>query len=277
MEGITNNSINAALNAGAASVQPVTSHGGIPFVVVPNNYGVRDIERLLPTPPRKRCEVTTADADSFIFYMKKHGSYDTAMIYADINNKDGPCFLTGVLNDHGSQAGDPGWRDHLCRFSPKESVEWKRWLGSDKKQFSQDEFAVFLEDNSTDIAIVEGMPTGSDILQMALGFEANSGKRFRSKINLQNGCTQFEFVEDEERDTRVKMQVFERFVLGLPVFDGSISAYSLGARLKYRESEGKVKFWYELIRPDKVFKAALADDLERIREQTGFSVIYGSP
>lgn len=58
------------------------------------------------------------------------------------------------------------------------------------------------------------MPAGADVLQMALGFEANAEKRLRSKINLQSGGgVQFEFVEDEDKDTRTKMQVFERFTL----------------------------------------------------------------
>ena len=73
------------------------------------------------------------------------------------------------------------------------------------------------------------------------------------------------------------MQFFERFTLGLPVFDGSTSAYPLEARLKYREKDGSVKFWYDLIRPDRVFKTAVADELEKINAATGFPVISGKP
>lgn len=156
-------------------------------------------------------------------------------------------------------------------------MEWKRWVGRNKQNFSQTDFATWLEDNLSDIATVSGMPSGADILQMALAFEANAEKRLRSKINLQNGGVQFEFVEDEDKDTRTKMQVFQRFTLGLPVFDGSGSAYPLEARLKYREREGKVTFWYELIRPDRVFKSAVTDELTRIKEATGFPVISGMP
>lgn len=72
MEQTTDN-IQTALAAGAASVQPVTSHGGIPFVAVPDGYKVHDLESLLPVPTRKRAEVTITDTDSFIHYTKKHG------------------------------------------------------------------------------------------------------------------------------------------------------------------------------------------------------------
>jgi uncharacterized protein YfdQ (DUF2303 family) len=112
---------------------------------------------------------------------------------------------------------------------------------------------------------------------MALGFEANADKRLRSKINLQSGGVQFEFVEDETKDTRTRMQVFERFTIGIPVFDGSQSAYPVEARLKYREKDGKVTFWYELIRQDRVFKSAVTDELRRIQEATGFNVVSGMP
>lgn len=122
-----------------------------------------------------------------------------------------------------------------------------------------------------------GFPSGAEILQMALGFEANSDKKFRSKINLQSGGVQFEYVEDETKDTRTKMLVFERFTIGIPVFDGSASAYPVEARLKYREKNGDVTFWYELIRADRVFKSAVADELAAIKEGTGLQVISGTP
>jgi uncharacterized protein YfdQ (DUF2303 family) len=276
MEQPTDN-IQTALNAGAASVQPVTSHGGIPFVAIPDGYKIHDLEELLPSPTRKRASITTTDTDSFIFYTKKHGSLDNCTIYADIDAEASRFNLIGVINDHGSDVDAPQWRDHRCQFQPAQAVEWKRWLSKNKAAFNQSDFATWLEDNLSDIASVAGMPSGADVLQMALGFEATADKRLRSKINLQSGGVQFEYVEDEDKDTRTKMQVFERFTLGLPVFDGSSSAYPLEARLKYREKEGKVTFWYELIRPDRVFKSAVADELARIKGATGFPVISGKP
>lgn len=269
--------LRTALDAGAAMAQPVTDIGCIPYVVIPEGYTLQDLDNLFPTPARKTADVTTTDTDSFIFYMKKHGRAETATIYADIDAEDSRFNLIGVLNDHAGEANGQNWRDHLCLFRPAKSVEWERWLGKNKQHFSQAEFATWLEDNLPDIASVEGMPSGADILQMALGFEANAEKRLRSKINLQNGGVQFEFVEDEEKETRTRMQVFRQFTLGLPVFEGSANAYPLEARLKYREREGRVTFWYELIRHDRVFKSAVSDELSRIKEGTGFPVVSGKP
>lgn len=273
----TINNAKTLLEAGAASAAPIHPEGGVPFVIVPDGYRAKDVESMLPAPVRKRSKVTTTDTPGFIFYTQKHGQDGRTVIYADIDAEKSRFNLVAVLDDHGSPVSDTQWREHRCEFEPAQAVEWARWIGNDKKVFTQAEFATWLEDNLGDIAIVPDMPTGTDILQMALGFEANAEKRLRSKINLQNGGVRFEFVDDEDKETRTSMEVFQRFTLGLPVFDGSNSAYPLVARLKYREKEGKVSFWYELIRADKVFKSAVQDELASIKEATGFPVIAGKP
>lgn len=274
----TINNAKTLLEAGVASAAPnILIEGGIPYVVAPTDYRIKPLEDMLPAPVRKRSKVTTTDTEGFIYYTHKHGKDGNTVIYADIDGESNKFNLVAVLDDHGYKASDAQWREHRCQFEPAQAVEWKRWVGKNKAVFSQAEFAIWLEDNLSDIATVPNMPTGADILQMALGFEANAEKRLRSKINLQNGGVRFEFIEDEDKDTRASMEVFQRFTLGLPVFEGSSSAYPLEARLKYREKEGKVTFWFELIRPDRVFKEAVDDELNRIKDATGFPVIAGKP
>lgn len=275
MEHIDN--VKALLAAGCAGAAPLNLERGPAFAIVPDGYKVTSLESQSEQPARKRGNVITSDTDGFIYYLNKHGDSRRTLVYADIDAEASKFKLIAVIDDHGDHLDDAQWREHRCHFAPDQAVEWKRWIGSDKKVFSQADFATWLEDNLGDIASVPNMPTGADILKMALGFEANAEKRLRSKINLQNGGVQFEFVEDEDRDTRTKMEVFQRFTLGIPVFDGSTNAYPIEARLKYREKDGKVVFWYELIRPDRVFKTAVQDELTRIKDGTGFPVICGQP
>ena len=267
--------VETLMAVGAASVQfRLPAEDGKPYALVPNNYVVRDLENVLPNPIRKRGAIVTTDSPSFIAYLQKHLDVDGSVVYAEIDSEASECTLLAVINDHCSL---PQWRDHTCAFTPKQAVEWGRWLGKDKAKMSQSDFATWLEDNLPDIATVPGMPTGAEILAMALAFEANSDKRLRSKVNLQSGGFTFEFVDKENDATRTTMQVFERFTIGIPVFDGSTSAYPLEARLKYRENAGTVAFWYELIRPDRVFKTAVADEVATIKEQTGLLVVSGIP
>lgn len=276
MDNQTNN-IETAIETGAALSAPRTEHGGVPYITAPDNYSIKSLEQLLLKPVRKRAAVVVTDTPSFIFYVKKHGNKDATVIYAEVNPVESRFKLKAILDDHGTKPESTAWRDHTCTLTPSQTVEWGRWNSQDKTRFNQSDFAAWLEDNLADIASVDGMPTGRDILEMSLAFVATADKRLRSKINLQSGGVQFEFVDDEDKGTRTKMKVFERFTLGLPVFDGSTSAYQVEARLKYREKEGRVVFWYELIRPDRVFKQAVIDEMTAIRDATKFNVISGQP
>ncbi len=253
----------------------IEPENGIPYLVAPNDYAVHSLEHLLPAPTRKHATVNMTTADSFIEYTKKHGSLDECVVYASINSEKSHCILEAVINDNA--ADEAKWRDHRCTFAPVLSVEWRRWIEKDRRTMSQAEFATWLEDNLGDIANVEGMPTGAQILTMALAFEATADKKLKSRINLQSGGVRFEYVEDEDKDTRTSMEVFQRFTLGMPVFDGSSDAYPVEARLKYRDNSGKVSFWYELIRPDRAFKTAVNSSLEQIKAATGFMILQGTP
>lgn len=261
------------LKAGAASIEVRTMGSGIPFVVVPEGYKTADLEDLLHAPVRKRGNVVTTDTASFSDYLNKHSTQFGSVIYAEIDSEKSVCKMVAVLDDNVDDA--PQWKENICRFSPKLSVEWVRWMSKNKTVMNQGDFATWLEDNLPDIATVPGMPSGAEILAMALGFEANSDKRLHSKINLQSGGVQFNFVEDETKDTRTAMKVFERFTVGIPVFDGSTGGYPIEARLKYRQKDNTLNFWYELIRPDRVFKTAVAEELSIIKENTGLLVISG--
>ena len=252
------------------------ANDGVPYIVLPDGYKTVDLEKLLPSPVRKRGTVTVNDTRSFNDYVLRHGTEQGCVIYADLNAEESRLKMVAVLNDHRRDESDADWQDHRCVFSPKQSVEWKRWLLKDKSIMSQSDFATWLEDNLGDIESAEGMPTGAMMLQMALMFEANSEKRLRSKINLQTGGVRFEFVDDADKDTRTSMEVFQRFTIGVPVFEGSGSRYPVEARLKYREKEGKVNFWYELIRPDLVFKTAALEEVGIVGAATGFLIINGT-
>jgi len=268
------NDMLAILTAGMMPQVPPHGGGSIPYVVVPQGYAVKDLESMLPIPTRIRANVVVTDSNSFITYCTRHKN-EASSVYALIDQENKTLTVQAILDDNAAQY--PSWRSHVCLFKPALSVEWCRWSNSNGKAMSQGDFAAYLEDNLADVANVDGMPTGAQMLELALKFEATSDKRIKSRINLQSGGTRFEYVDDEDKDTRISMEVFNRFTLGLPVFDGSSSAYLVEARLKYRERDGKVNFWYELIRPDKVFKAAVTEELGAIRAGTGMPVLHGNP
>ena len=263
------------LAAGAALVDAIPAYcDDTPFAIIPEGYELRNLESMLSAPPRKRGTTVVYDADSFIAYVSDHQTEDTRL-YARIviGNDASSMTAIAVINDHGKEAA--AWQDFRCSLEPSNSFEWTTWSSHNRKEFTQGEFASFLEDHMQDVVSVEGSPSGADILQMALNLEINADRKLSSKINLQSGGWQLEFVEDENKDTRARMRVFERFSIGIPVFEGGRTAYPVGARLKYRVKDGKVIFWFELIRPDLVYREAAKDQLEHIAAGVGLQWING--
>ncbi|MGS0976165.1 DUF2303 family protein [Burkholderia glumae] len=238
----------------------------------------RDDSKLLPAPLRKVARVRVRDVDSFIDYLKRHGSLTDCTIWCQADYVQGKISFTGILNDHGEDENAPAWRDHRALFSPEFSEEWRRWSGLNKKQMNQTEFASFIEDNLKDIACPDGsgLPSGGAMLEMALSFEATQDMRFKSAIRLSNGGVNLSFVQDDDAQTLQKMSVFERFAIGVPVFWNG-DAYQIDARLRYRVRDGKLVFWFELIRADKVLEAAATTIITTIKENTGNPFFFGDP
>ena len=246
-----------------------------PYAFVPDGYMRESLEALLPKPVRKIAAVTLDDSASFIDYTNKHGLRDTCVIYSKSDYVKQSATLTAVINDHGTLDESTAWRDHTATFSPIKTVEWTRWNGKSGSAMDQLSFATWIEDNLQDIASVEGMPSGTDMLKMALEFEANHDKRFKQKINTTNGGVRLEYIDDETTDTRKQMAVFDRFAIGVRVFLNG-PAYQVQARLRYKQNSDKVSFWFELIRPDRVFESALNDEIAKIKEETGFVILMGA-
>lgn len=254
-------------------------NGNIKRVALPPGWTLQerdDDKKLLANPRRKLAHVRLHDADSFVDYTKRHGSMNDCTIWCKADYKAGRVAFLAILNDHGEDEAKAAWRDHCAHFTPEFSEEWMRWIGQNKKQFNQADFAAFIEDNLKDIAATENSPTGAQMLEMALTFEANQDMRFKSAIRLQNGGVQMSFVQDDDAQTLQKMSVFDRFSLGFPVFWNG-DAYRVDARLRYRVRDGKLSFWFELIRQDKVLEAATQTLIAQIREKTGNPFFFGEP
>jgi uncharacterized protein YfdQ (DUF2303 family) len=239
-----------------------------------------DHEALLATPRRKIANVVLTDADSFIDYNQRHGSINHATLWCEADFLRGKLGFTAILNDHGAADTDQHWRDHKASYVPEKSVEWTTWIGKNNgsNAMGQMDFATFLEENLKDItATDDGMPSGSAMLQMAIDFEAKQDMRFKSAVRLQSGGVRMEYIADEDKNTVESMKVFERFQIAIPIFRDDTSRYPLTARLRYRQRDGKLAFWYELIRPDLVMEHSARALVENIRTRTGRPFFFGRP
>jgi len=248
---------------------------GRPHAFVPQGYALQDLGKLLPRPQRASGSVALHDTASFNSYVNRMKAGADPLIYCTADFATGAVRFTAVFNEHGDSTL-AGWRDARAVYQIRASEEWKRWNGHNAKPLGQVEFATFLEDNLRDITVVEGFPTGPQMLEMALQMEVNQDARFKSSIRLQSGGTELAYVDQEDDATLKKMRVFERFAIGVPPFFNG-QPYQVTARLRYRAKEGRVSFWYELVRPDLVVQDAARAEISAIGAATGVAVVMGEP
>lgn len=258
---------------------PAAGGGSVTHFAVPSTFSLTSVddERLLENPRRTSATAKLADARSFLDYVNFHNqlSDQPTTVWCAFDPVGNALAFEAVFDEHGP--GTAGWREHRAVFTPAISQEWKTWaLKHNGKEMQQVAFAEFLESNEKDIA-GDGVkfPTSIEMMSMAVAFEANADKRFKSKVRLQSGGVAMEYVNTDDEATVERMKLFERFQLGLPVFwevrqpDEPVPAWPVEARLKYRVQQGSLFFWYSLIRPDIVHERAALAMIERIREGLG--------
>jgi len=236
---------------------------------------VQDNEKMLPQPRRKSGTINLHDAASFSAYLQRHKIDGQTSIYVVCDYVRGIVHFNAIIDDHEGKPDGQKWREFRATFAPTFSVEWQKWTNASGKRFTQAEFAHFIEDQLGDIAQVDGMPTGAELLEMALSFEAKQDFRFKSAIRLQSGGVQMNLVQDDDEQTISKMKMFDRLTIGVPVFFGG-SAYRIDARLRYRVKEGVLTFWYELVRPDRVLEYATNELIGNIKTETQLPIYFGS-
>lgn len=258
-----------AMSLAAAAAQELE---GTYHLVIPDGHKHLDItaaiEKAGDAPRRKAGTVQLSEIGSFNTFVADQGESGNVYIYADPDART----LTAVLNDHVHSDETAGWRDFRAVFKAELSREFDTWLRNNKKVMEQEEFAIFLEDNIADV--VE--PSGETLLQVALTLQAKTEVNFSSQRRLDNGQVQFAYTENiDARAVGGSIEIPREFAIGARLFKNG-EGYKVRARLKYRLSVGKVKFWYELDRAENVIEDAFQAYVNQAREN-GFTVLFGKP
>jgi uncharacterized protein YfdQ (DUF2303 family) len=259
----------AAIAAGAALGDPrtpVVDEKAGTFAVVPKDYCIKSLEEFLPRPLRIRESVLLYDTDSFIGYVNSFRLPGLSRVFFNSEQEQ----FVAVLDYHETET--PGWCGHTATFRPRRSVEFETWMGANRKQMSQVDFARYLEENMPDV--VE--PNSAELLQVALTFEAKKTVDFSSGVRLNNGQIQFQF-DEVVRGTSQKgtIEIPEQFVLGIPIHMNG-PAYRIPVRLRWRLQEAKLIFWYEIVRPHRFIEHALKEIRERVAKETAVPLLAGS-
>lgn len=266
------------LDAGKAlvKVQKNPHQHGRDFIVLGGPLGDRTEYLERPeAPPRAVGTVNVADAASFIIATNRYLRTENTVLYASLH----PAAFVAVLNDHRGAGILEGanWRDHRVAFTLAQSKECLAWHGKQKNAFTQESFAMWIEDQLPDFRD----PSGARMLEIALNFKVNRKVALKSAINLSDGTTQLEYAEtntDGGLGPAKKLAMPEAFTIEIPVWSGlEQKKYAFAARLRYRVDGPSLAISYELIRSHRVIEQAFADVLAEIKKGIkGVPVIFGS-
>lgn len=263
----SNCNIQTAAQLGAALAVANTANSGgnssTPYVVIPDGYSVKDVNHLFAQPSRAKGAIEYRDAPSFCRAVNLLKGPATRLY----GNRLAPSFYA-VFND--TAPGAPGWRDHTASYACPQSVEWKLWTGSNKKQMTQEVFAQFIEDNAPDCVT----PDAATMIEIARTLEAKKKVNFASGVRLSNGQNELTYEEEiTGTSSKGKIPLPEIFTIGIAVLEGG-PKYAVNARLRYRIADkGALTIWYDLERPHKVLEDAAKEvwaDIENATEE----VIY---
>lgn len=280
-----------AIAAGMQISDPTTLVEGhaLAFVLPPGAKVEQvDIEKYLPRPTRKRGNYVFTDARSFVAFVNREKTPETIILA----NRENPAFKA-VFNGNEPQVmpdgthvelAMPGWSDYSAGYACPYSPEWNIWKGANGKKMSQAEFALFMEDNFTDVVqpaatfdpYYFNWPDGNTMLQVSRGLEAKSDVNFGSAVRLDNGQVQFRY--EETISGNVQGGIFEvpqKFAVGIPVFAGT-SPWQIVARLRYRIERGGLIMWFDFERLFKITERAFDEAKAEIISGTSVPVFLGS-
>jgi uncharacterized protein YfdQ (DUF2303 family) len=254
------------LDAGKAIAlpRPNPNKDGPAYAIVPQGCTLQYLEPSPQFPDRRRGTVRVRDVTSFLTYLNEMIDGPAACIYGSV----APPRFIAVLNDH--QKHVPGFRDFRVDFNVPHSIEWQTWIEGNRKKMGQLAFAEFVENNLPDIT----SPTGAEMLEIILNFEASKSGAFKSYQRTQDGSVDLVWVDQNAGKDGGQIRVPPIIKLQIPVFE-KMPAVSVEARIKFRVSDGALLIWYELVRPHKVVEESLNEIWAMVEEK--HVVINGSP
>lgn len=260
--------LGTAVKLGQQTATPNTSEK-IHFAVVPNDCKLVSLEdyQFGQFPIRKRTRLNVFDTNSLVsYFMLFHD--DNSRIFGDPVQKS----VTAVLDYHMAGEGSARFLDHRVTLTCRLSEEWTTWSGSNSKAMEQSAFAVFIEDNVSDIT----SPSGAAMLEVSRSLRASMACDFSSDIKLSNGQVQFRYQENiQGRVGSGEIEVPDQFAISIPIFFGEPSR-TVQARLRWRvNADKKLTFWYSLVKAKTMVDEAFATVLEAISKGTGESVLLG--
>jgi uncharacterized protein YfdQ (DUF2303 family) len=254
-------------------------------IIDPKKY----LDQYLQAPERRKGTARVSTLDSFVALVIRYKDKNSAVF---CNPAQGSPSLTAILNynPEGSESS-PRFGDHRVLYQFPLSEEWLAWKLNNGKWLKVIEFAEFMEDRVLDVIdpgqigdainatlkALDCSPAGpSQMMALSKGIKVKVDRSVTNVINLNSGECQVNFEESHRAGAENQVVAPGAFVIGVPVFYNG-SFFQIAVRLRYRVTEGEIKWKYDLHRPDQIFDFALNESCELAKSQTDCPLFVGSP
>lgn len=150
------------------------------------------------------------------------------------------------------------------------SEEFTRWNAMEGKLHAQADFALFLEENASDIY----RPEPAIMLELARDLEGVTGQSFKSRTRLSDGSHGFKF--ETENKIVSEVQAPEEFDLSIPVYHGE-EPEILTAKFRWRPSAQALMMGFVWHRVEYMRRARFTQIAAQVAEDTGLPWVAGRP
>ena len=276
-------------------VNCIEHKGEVPYAVVPKGMEIKSLQPLvnefLSKPKFREGTVKLDRLGSFCAIVNRFKCEDTALFAkGKILDNDIEASLLAVFDYYpeGKENTLTGRCQHKALYNFPISKEFSFWLSNNSKVLSQGEFAELLEDRINDLVVavtdeattfVALNPKFADpieILELSRDLEIYSNEQCKQKVKLASGETELKFTSEHVDGSGKPITIPDFFMINIPIFEMG-DYQSIPVRLRYRLSQGSVKWFFELYRIDQVFDEAFHEACDEAVSTTELPLFIGSP
>ena len=264
---IFTDALRALTKADALALKPVDGADGRQHVLIPDGYKLQDITDPNRLHPRPKGFVEVDDRASLVTYAKRHLTAHS-VIFADYEEGTITASLDWHPHNQDDAFGQSGAREHAAQLKLLPSEEFTRWNAMEGKLHAQAEFAIFLEENASDI----WKPEPAIMLELARDLEGVSGIAFKSRTRLTDGSHGFKF--EAENKIVSEVQAPDEFHLSIPVYHGE-EPEVLTAKFRWRPSAQALMMGFVWHRVEYMRRARFTQIAAQVAEDTGLPWVAG--
>lgn len=301
-----NGDVRAAIEAVERLHEPtpleVEAIGRGELYAIPSGVQIHDLKQFIDarreSPERRKGTAKLTSLESMIAHARRFGDADSALFAVD---EPGAPKLLAVYDYHEGNRrnaegalesiGMPRFGVHRAEYWFPMDEAWRAWTGLAKREFSQTDFAQWLEDRAGDVmdpavpasSVVQWakdhhvtLAYAAELITLSRSLSVRVDSKVTQAVNLTSGEASIGFEESHRDKDGGPVKVPGGFAIAIPVFRGG-SPYAIGVRLRYRVHAGVVHWRLLPHRVDRVFDDAFRGACESAAEATGLPLFYGSP